>query len=108
MNLISTENIQYVPKACSLDVYITESEEIHTHTHTHTEYNNIYNVICDDIYHVIPIIIYIKTSLVKTHSIESSGSTAGGKGWIPGPRTKILCSVQHYQNNNNNNICVLL
>ena len=37
MNLISTENIQYVPKACSLDVYITESEEIHTHTHTHTQ-----------------------------------------------------------------------
>ena len=36
MNLISTENIKDVPKACSLDVYITESEEIHTHTHTHT------------------------------------------------------------------------
>ena len=36
MNLISTENIKDVPKACSLDVYITESEEIHTHTHTHS------------------------------------------------------------------------
>lgn len=38
-NLISAENIKYVPKA-SFDVYITESEDTQ---YTHTQYNNIYN-----------------------------------------------------------------
>lgn len=91
MNLISAENIKYVPKAGSMDIYITESEEIHTHT----QYNNIYNVLYDNIYHFIPIMIYIMASLVKTNSIESNGSAAGGKGWILGQelRSCVLCNT---------------